>query len=305
MAATTKMARRMIDIGANLTDPMFSGFYNMSKHHDNDLAAVLQRSKQSGVEKIIITGGSLTESHEALKIAMLDNNLYSTVGCHPTRCTEFEAYDSPEMYLNDLEKLITANRNKVVALGELGLDYDRLYHCPKEVQKKYFDMQLQINKKAQLPLFLHNRNSSEDFFQIMEKNKDCYTGSGGVVHSFDGSFDDVSKILNLNLHIGINGCSFKKSENLSVIKTIPVDRLLIETDCPWCGIKQTHSSFEFVKTHFQSSKKEKYKPDHQVKGRNEPSNLIQVLEVLAALKEMDIDELSEIVYNNTVKLFFK
>lgn len=296
---------KMIDIGANLTDPMFRGVYNSSQKHSRDLNQVLKRSFEAGVDKIIITGGSLSESREALDIAKTNDNLYSTVGCHPTRCTEFTNYkDGPDEYIKELKKLTATNKAKVVAFGEMGLDYDRLQWCNKDIQTQYFKKQLTMAREVQLPLFLHNRNSSEDFFKILHDFKDCIPKRGGVVHSFDGNEQDIKNIISLNLSIGINGCSLKTKDNLEMLKLIPLDKLLIETDCPWCGIKQSHESSKYVITSQKSCKKEKYDENLPVKDRNEPSNLIQVLEVISKVTNQDIEKLSIQIYQNTMNLFF-
>ena len=105
-------------------------------------------------------------------------------------------------------------------------------------------------------------------------------------------------------YIGINGCSLKTKENLEVVKEIPINKLQIETDAPWCEIKASHASFPLVKTKFDSVKKEKWAENKLVKGRNEPCCIIQVLEVIAALKETDAEELAEEIYKNTLDLFF-
>lgn len=161
--SSSKFANKMIDIGANLTDPMFRGIYHGSKKHRDDFEDMMQRSCKHGVDKMIITGGSLGDSKQALEIAKQHANLYSTVGCHPTRCNEFKDHpDGPEMYLKQLEALAHSDRDKVVAIGELGLDYDRLHFCDAETQRSYFEMQLELASRLKLPLFLHNRNSIAD-----------------------------------------------------------------------------------------------------------------------------------------------
>lgn len=300
----SRTVRKMIDIGANLTDPMFRGVYNSSKKHQDDFTHMLNRSKEHGVEKIIVTGGTLAESKEALKIVKEEQNLFSTVGCHPTRCNEFVNFErGQDAYLTELKSLARENPSKVVAIGELGLDYDRLHFCSRETQKIYFEKQLSLAEETKLPLFLHNRNSIDDFIEILQRNKDKFASAGGVVHSFDGSEEDLKRILDLNLHIGINGCSLKTEKNLEVTKLIPIDKLLIETDCPWCEIKRTHASFKYVGTHFDKTKNAS-NADLPVKNRNEPMNLIQVLEVLAALRSEDLDNLAQQIYLNTNKLFF-
>ncbi|RWS25358.1 putative deoxyribonuclease TATDN1-like protein [Leptotrombidium deliense] len=265
-----KIARRMIDIGANLTDPMFRGIYNGSKKHESDLTHVLERAFRSGVEKIIITSGCLQDITESLELANTNDNLFTTVGCHPTRCLEFESdgVKSADDYLDKLLQAYASNKQKIVAVGEFGLDYDRLHFCPKDVQLK-----------SELIICIH-------------------------IHSFDGTVDEAKQFLDLGLYIGINGCSLKTESNLQVIKEIPSDRLMIETDSPWCELKQSHASFSFIKTRFESKKKEKFESGFQVKGRNEPCNLVQILEVLSAVRDENIEELEHCIYNNTVNLFF-
>lgn len=294
--------RKFIDIGANLTDPMYQGVYNGSKKHEPDLDKVLERSWNNNLSKIIITAGSLEESKKALELAKTDDRLFSTVGCHPTRCNEFEESGDPAAYLDSLYELAFNNKNKIVAIGEMGLDYDRLQFCSKDMQKKYFEMQLSLCSKLNLPLFLHCRNAAEDFVRILREKRDRFTT--GVVHSFDGNTEDAYSILQLGLYIGINGCSLKTEDNLFVVKTIPSDKLVIETDCPWCEIRPTHASAKDMATRFPSVKKEKWQPDQMVKGRNEPCNIVQILEVLASVKDEEEEYLCNQIYKNTMKLFF-
>lgn len=301
---SNKLARRLIDIGANLTDPMFVGIYNSSQKHQNDFEQMLDRASERGVEKIIITGGTLDESRKALSIAQKHENLYSTVGCHPTRCNEFIKYEKgPGAYLEELREFACQDKKKVVAIGEIGLDYDRLHYCSKDIQKIYFEQQLSLAEDTKLPLFLHNRNSIDDFIEILQRNEHKFQSGCGVVHSFDGSSKDLERILKLGLYIGVNGCSLKTQQNLDNSRLIPADRLLIETDCPWCEIRSTHASFGHVKTKFQKSK-DASDSKLPVKNRNEPMSLIQVLEVLASIRNEDIDTLSEQIYRNSIKLFF-
>lgn len=223
-----------LDIGANLTDPMYQGIYNGTQKHQPDLDKVLERSWNNNLSKIIITAGNLEESKKAVEIAKTDGNvlvvtffiqfnyifglfisiclkcfffllsdrLFSTVGCHPTKCNEFEESEDPEAYLDSLYELAHNNKNKIIAIGEMGLDYDRLQFCSKEVQKKYFKMQLSLCTKLKLPMFLHCRNAAEDFVSILREHKDILPG---VVHSFDGNTEDAYSILQLGLYIGING----------------------------------------------------------------------------------------------------
>ncbi|XP_012252882.1 deoxyribonuclease TATDN1 [Athalia rosae] len=302
LRATMTNLRKFIDIGANLTDPMYQGIYNGSQKHEPDLDKVLERSWSNNISKIIITAGNIEESKKALELARTDDRLFSTVGCHPTRCIEFEESGDPELYLKSLTDLAAENKDKIVAIGEMGLDYDRLHYCPKDTQKKYFEMQLSMCSTLKLPMFLHCRNASEDFVQILRKHKDKLTS--GVVHSFDGNPEDANSILQMGLYIGINGCSLKTEDNLFAVTTIPSDRLMIETDCPWCEVRPTHAAAKHIITTFPSLKKEKWQPDQMVKGRNEPCNIVQILEILARVRDEEEEYLCNQIYKNTMKLFF-
>lgn len=294
--------KRFIDIGANLTDSMFSGVYNGTVKHKVDIEEVLQRSWKVGLSKVIITGGSLLDSKKAIELANLDDRLFSTVGCHPTRCSEFDTAANPSDYLQGLKELIDNNRNKVVALGEFGLDYDRVQFCSKETQKKYFELQLTLTEQYNLPLFLHCRNAASDLTEILEKYR-----TSGVVHSFDGTIEEAAKFIDLGYSIGLNGCSLKTNDNLKTVAELPIDKILLETDCPYCEIRPTHAGYKLISKEniLPSVKKEKWNPYNMVKSRNEPCNITHVLDVIASVKKIDPQELCEQIFENTNKLFFK
>lgn len=222
---------------------------------------------------------------------------------HPTRCSEFQENDD-QLHYNQLLQLAQEGMvdGSVRAIGECGLDYDRLEFCSKDIQKKYFQLQFQLAKETNLPMFLHNRNTQGDFYSMVRENRHMF--KHGVVHSFTGSSEEAQALLDLDLFIGINGCSLKTLENIQVAKSIPLDRLMLETDAPWCDIRATHASFEHVATKFPSKKAEKFQLGMTVKSRNEPCSMIQVLEVMAAVHGMDPQDLATTVYENTQNIFF-
>ncbi|XP_024986879.1 putative deoxyribonuclease TATDN1 isoform X4 [Cynara cardunculus var. scolymus] len=229
------------------------------------------------------------------------SRLFCTVGVHPTRCNEFDESGDPEKHFQALLSLAKegVEKGKVVAVGECGLDYDRTHFCSPEIQRKYFERQFELAHLLKLPMFLHMRAAAGDFCDILEQNKQRFYG--GVAHSFTGTPEDRDKLLAFsNLFIGINGCSLKTSENLDALKGIPVDRMMIETDSPYCEIKNTHAGKNFIKSSWASKKKEKYDQDCLVKGRNEPCLVRQVLEVVGGCKGVaDLNQLSRTLYYNT------
>lgn len=294
------------DIGANLTDGMFKGIYNGKRYHAGDLRSVLERAWNAGVDRIIVTGGSLEESREALALAETDGRLFCTVGVHPTRCSEFEASGNPDKHLEDLLALAKEGlaRGKVVAIGECGLDYDRLQFCSAAIQQRYFEKQFLLSEALKLPMFLHMRAAAKDFCDIVERNKHRFVA--GVAHSFTGTAEAREQLLAIKkLYIGINGCSLKTAENLEVMLGIPVERMMVETDSPYCEIKPTHAGFKHVLTSWPSKKKEKHEEQSTVKGRTEPCFTRQVVEVVASHRGIaDVGGFARTLYENTCRVFF-
>ncbi|CAB4026071.1 deoxyribonuclease TATDN1 isoform X1, partial [Paramuricea clavata] len=262
----------IVNVSVKLIDLMFRGIYHGKQHHPDDLTSVLKRAVDIGVTKMIITCGCSDDIKNGLELSKTRDGLYCTVGCHPTRCGEFEKDGDPDAYLNGLLEVIQNNKEKVVAVGECGLDYDRLHFCPKETQLKYFERQIDLAEKTKLPMFLHMRNANKDFCDIIKRNRDRI--HAGVAHCFTGNKEEAHSILDQGLFIGVTGCSFKTEENLEVVKSIPAEKLMIETDAPWCDIRPTHAGFQYIKTKFDTKKKEKWQEGWCVKSRNEPTHLM-------------------------------
>ncbi|KAK7468712.1 hypothetical protein VKT23_003215 [Stygiomarasmius scandens] len=319
--AETPKTYRFIDIGVNLTDPVFCGVYHGKRKHDDDFKAMLERSRKAGVCNMIVTGGSLRESADALKLAQ-EHGLYATVGCHPTRSAEFDKFEGgPEAYLQALDELVKGNltgKGRAVAIGECGLDYDRLHFAGSEVQKQHFRSQLALAKKYHLPLFLHSRAAHTDLVNILreegfgEDGGKAVGGKGGVVHSFTGSVDELNELMDMGFYIGVNGCSLKTEENLTVTKAIRPERIMLETDAPWCTMTSTHASKAHLDSlpaslrqlYFPNSvKPERFVHGSPVKGRNEPCAIGGVAWVIQSLNDMPPEEVTERAWKNTVELF--
>mmetsp|Transcript_25845 Transcript_25845/g.53441 ORF Transcript_25845/g.53441 Transcript_25845/m.53441 type:complete len:481 (+) Transcript_25845:121-1563(+) len=266
--------------------------------------------------------------------------MFGTVGVHPTRCAEVFATKSEggpvwtlksEEDRNEIMQQLTtlAKRGKqsgnVIAIGEFGLDYARLHFCPKEIQHVGFRAQLEVALVTDLPLYLHNRESGEDLMEILSEYTDRFArcqkypdGDNaenrrirGIVHSFDESLEIAKKFLSLGLYIGINGCSLKTQQNLDVVKDIPLESLILETDCPWCDIRPTHAGFSYIQTIFPCKKEKQYNKDlgkmgFCVKNRTEPCHVAQVAEVVAGLKGLKVKEVVDICCGkNVCELFGK
>jgi TatD DNase family protein len=211
----------LADIGVNLCCRQFRG----------KVKEILDNADKSGVKFVISISNSLKECSENVKKCKLfDNdgsNVCCTVGVHPHNAKNLHKGN-----FNVLERIIVNNRKHVVAIGECGLDYDRMFSSVKQ-QKMWFEEQIKLALRLNFPLYFHERAAHSDFCQIVEK----YDLAGkGVVHCFTGTKIALLKYLELGFYIGITGwiCDDKRGKELqNIVKLIPLNRILIETDAPW------------------------------------------------------------------------
>jgi TatD DNase family protein len=288
---------------------MFRGIYRDKRRHPSDWDQILQRSWDNNLEKIVVTAGSLEESRAALAIARSHPSLYCTVGVHPTRCSEFGIHSPERMrHTQQLLDIITDGMSdkKVVALGELGLDYERTEFCDVETQRAGLLDQLLLAQTTGLPIFVHNRNTGTDLYEILRQHEPKFTKA--VIHSFDDTYELAMKFISLKgdsggIYIGINGCSLKTEENLNVVRQLPLDKLMLETDCPWCDIRPTHASFVHVKTKFPTKPEKKWEDGYCVKSRTEPCHIIQVAEVIAGVKGCSVEDVANACYQNSLNFY--
>ena len=207
----------LIDIGANLTHESF--------RHDFD--AVLARARKAGVTQMIVTGASREGSEQALELARAHPGvLHATAGVHPHHAVDYDA---------DTEALLRAllSDPMVRAVGETGLDYHRNY-SPREAQRAAFEKQLAIAADLGMPLFLHQRDAHADFLALLKAARDRVPAA--VVHCFTDSREALFDYLDLDCHIGITGwiCDERRGTHLrELVREIPADRLLLETDAPY------------------------------------------------------------------------
>lgn len=166
--------------------------------------------------------------------------------------------DKTEKLIANLAGLVSECRGAshekqhLVAMGEFGLDYDRLHYCSKKIQLHSFAAQLELaaSLTPQLPLFLHSRAAHADFVRLL---KDAFGEKlerlerGGVVHSFTGTAEEMHELMDLGLYIGINGCGFKTADNCAVVKEVSLDLLMIETDGPWCEVRPSHEGWKYLR----------------------------------------------------------
>lgn len=190
---------------------------------DEDRDTLLKHLFSTDVCGIIEAATTAETSEKAVALAQHYDNLYATVGIHPEEAAT--AFDGDI----DLLRRLAAN-NKVVAIGEIGLDYHYEEYCPREVQKLWFRRQLELANELDLPVVIHDREAHEDTTTIL---KECRPR--GVVHCFSGSVETAKEVLKLGMYIGIGGVvTFKNARKLvEVAAMVPEDRLLLETDAPY------------------------------------------------------------------------
>jgi len=302
---------RFADVGINLTDDVFRGKYHGKQVHEDDTEHVLQRAVEAGCIKFMVTGSDLQESRKAVQLAEKYPGLcYATVGVHPCSARSFDTHPGGgEKLLEELEELATeaVRKGRASAFGEIGLDYDRLSLSPKDQQRESFSRQLDLAVKLQLPLFLHSRAAHEDFVRLLEPRlRHLPNQHRGLVHSFTGTVAEMHSLLSLGLDIGINGCSLKTGENIAVVRALPLERLQIETDGPWCEMRASHASAEYKAGAMElpkAVKKEKWDAECMVKGRTEPVAIVQVAHVVAGVKGLGVEEVAERAWGNSVRMF--
>jgi TatD DNase family protein len=236
--------------------------------------------------------------------------IYSTVGIHPCSCQQFtKTPSSGSIFLAQLKALALSAKESghCVAFGEIGLDYDRLELCPKDIQLEYFAKQLDVAVEIGLPLFLHSRAAHEDFIHLL-KEREHGLRKRGVVHSFTGTREEMLELVEMGWDIGVNGCSLKTEENCLVVKEIPLERLQLETDGPWCEMRASHAGTAHLHGYKEEKevkwvKKEKWVEGAAVKGRNEPCMIGKVAWAVAGIKGVGVEVVAEAAWRNSVRMF--
>ncbi len=255
----------LVDIGLNLTSSQFN----------KDRDAVISRALSAGVSQFILTGTDVSESQFAFELTDTFPSTYSTAGVHP-----HDAKSVSQEYLIELKALL--QHDKVVAIGECGLDFNRNY-SPPDVQERVFAEQLALTADISKPLFMHERDASERFCQIFDEHA---SGKPGVVHCFTGSKKALMSYLDRGLYIGITGwlCDERRGGELrELVSYIPSDRLLVETDAPWLLPRDL-----------------KPKPASR---RNEPAYLPHIVQAIASLTNQSVESVTCSTAENSRALF--
>lgn len=245
------------------------------KCYDNDLKNVIDRAKNENISAMMLVGVDIKTSLKAIKIARAYENIITSVGIHP--------HDAKRCSKDDLNSLtdIAKENSCVKAWGETGLDYNRMF-SPARDQESCFTAQLEIAGTLDLPLIFHERDSKGKFYDILKS--EAPQSRKGVVHCFSGTKKELFKYLDLDYYIGITGILTiqKRGEYLrSLAPHIPEDRILIETDAPYLTPA----------------------PQKNKTRRNEPSFVKSVLLKLAEIRDIDPDELSKIIFDNTNRFY--
>lgn len=247
---------------------------------DNDRDQVIKRARENGINNILIPGIDIETSKTAIQCAHRFEQIYAAVGVHPNSGLSWT-----EKSLTELNQLIVDK--KVLAIGEIGLDYYRKY-APKEIQLTIFSLQLEFATKAGLPVIVHNRDASEvikdlliNWQEDLAKNQSKLADHPGVLHSFSGSADMAAEMAANHFKLGISGVvTYRNAQNLQeVVTSLPLECLLIETDAP-------------------------YLTPHPFRGkRNEPSNVRIVAEKIAEIKGIPVEQVARITSSEADKLF--
>ncbi|HAA89745.1 MAG: Deoxyribonuclease YabD [Thermoanaerobacterales bacterium 50_218] len=250
----------LIDTHAHLTDP----------EYDEDRFEVIARAQDAGLEKIICVGYEITSSRRAVALAEEYECLYAAIGVHP--------HDAAQVTERAWDALrILAGMEKVVAIGEIGLDFYRNL-SPPQVQEKVFRKQLELACELQLPVIIHDREAHQDVLRIL---KEFPEAPGVVIHCFSGDLQMAEECLVRGYYISIAGpVTFPKAKKLEdVVKSFPLERLLLETDCPYLA------------------------PQPWRGKRNEPGYLPAIAEAVARIKGVSLEEVAATTTENARRFF--
>lgn len=235
-----------------------------------DSAAVVQRAALAGVEQLVCIIDSLTEFDAAIALTRLYEQIFCTIGVHPHNASEWKHLSAQEILA-----AVTANA-KVVAIGEIGLDY-HYDHSPREIQAKVLEEQLQVAKACQRPVVLHNRDSWDDFFGILQNMRPKHA----VLHCCTEPWARVEKWLELGYMVSFTGiATYKNAEDIrTVIKHCPLDRTMIETDAPYLA------------------------PVPHRGSRCEPAFVVEVARIIAEVKGISLAEVATATTQNAKQFF--
>ncbi|MCF6515849.1 YchF/TatD family DNA exonuclease [Lactobacillus sp. S2-2] len=238
---------------------------------ENHVEQYLKHADKLGVRYVSNVGSNLEMNQTAIDLAEKYDNCYAIVGWHPEDAINFNQKNK-DLLIKQLK------HPKVVALGEIGMDYHQ-DTTPKDVQEKVFREQIQIAKSLKMPISVHNREAFEDTYRILKEEN--IQEVGGIIHSFNGDTDWLNKFINLNMYISYSGvASFKKTKEVhEAVRNTPLDKILVETDAP-------------------------YLAPEPLRGKdNEPAFTLYTLEAVARYKDMNPAELAKITVENTKKIF--
>ncbi|MBQ9833232.1 MAG: TatD family hydrolase [Clostridia bacterium] len=252
---------RLFDTHAHLTDSRF----------DEDRDTLIPLIKAGGVERIVDVACDTDELAGTLALAEKYDFIYAAAGIHP-----HYAADATAEKFTQIEAAFQTNK-KLVAVGEIGLDYHYDF-APRRTQCEWFSLQLDFAKRVNKPVILHIREAFGDCMDILRENRQ---GLKGVMHCFSGSKEIALECVNMGLYIAFGGSvTFNNAKNLAqAAKVVPLDRLVIETDCPYMT------------------------PVPHRGKRNDPSYMIHTAQKLAEIKGITVEEVTEQTYLNALKLF--
>jgi TatD DNase family protein len=244
--------------------------------YDSDREEVIARAREAGVTTMLNVGTGDPHSgafERAVELAEKHNEVYCAIGVHPHDAKLFD--DAVEQRLRSLAK----QSSRVIAWGEIGLDY-HYDHSPREVQREVFRRQLRIARGMDLPVVIHSREADDDTIQILRAELSGYERAG-VLHCFGGSLRMAEEAIDLGFHVSFAGnLTFKKADDLrGVAQRIPLDRLLVETDCPYLT------------------------PVPYRGRRNEPARVVETAKCLADLRGVALEEIANLTTANFWQLF--